>query len=168
MLSASGIRDHFRYSEWANARLLEAAAQVSPEDAIRDSGISHVSLQGLLVHLYGADRLWYRRIVEGRSPSGLFDAEEDVSMLRALRDLPAQCRLWVEWADRLTDAEAVEIKHYGDMKGAARHEPTWAVVAHVVNHSTYHRGQIASVLKQLGHQPPGTDYIVWYRDQARK
>ena len=46
------------------------------------------------------------------------------------------------------------------MKGAI---PYWQVVLHLVNHGSYHRGQVATMLRQAGIKPPGTDLISYYR-----
>jgi len=45
--------------------------------------------------------------------------------------------------------------------------PPWVVLRHVVNHSTYHRGQVAAKLKRLGAEPPATDMIFWVMEQMR-
>jgi len=48
-----------------------------------------------------------------------------------------------------------------NLKGEAKTAPFWVVARHVVNHQTYHRGQISSMLRRLGHAPKATDMVVW-------
>ena len=43
--------------------------------------------------------------------------------------------------------------------------PPWAVLRHVVNHATYHRGQVASKLKRFGVEQPATDFVYWVFEQ---
>jgi uncharacterized damage-inducible protein DinB len=44
--------------------------------------------------------------------------------------------------------------------------PPWVVLHHVVNHTTYHRGQVASKLKRFGVQQPETDLVYWALEQV--
>jgi uncharacterized damage-inducible protein DinB len=46
-------------------------------------------------------------------------------------------------------------------------QPLWQCLQHVANHSTYHRGQITTMLRQLGAKPAGTDLIGFYRERAQ-
>ena len=52
------------------------------------------------------------------------------------------------------------------MAGAPQAQPLWQMLQHLVNHCTYHRGQIATMLRQLGAKTLGTDLILYYREQA--
>ena len=44
--------------------------------------------------------------------------------------------------------------------------PVWQIVLHVVNHGSYHRGQVAAMLRAAGYAPPDSDLIIWYRQQG--
>jgi uncharacterized damage-inducible protein DinB len=60
------------------------------------------------------------------------------------------------WAGAQDPNRVIE---YKNLKGDAFAKPVWEILLHVVNHGTYHRGQIAAMLRQLGHVPPSTDFI---------
>jgi uncharacterized damage-inducible protein DinB len=63
----------------------------------------------------------------------------------------------VEWpADRRD-----EILVYRNLRGETKKVVTWAVFRHVVNHASYHRGQISSMVRMLGHEPRATDLVLW-------
>ena len=55
---------------------------------------------------------------------------------------------------------------YRDMKGNPHSSLLWQTLQHVANHSTYHRGQVTTLLRQLGAKPVGTDLIGFYRERA--
>ena len=69
--------------------------------------------------------------------------------------------------DLLADADAGTARrpHDPSSAGPDRDPAPRVVFRHVVNHSTYHRGQVASKLKRLGVEPPVTDFIFWAFEQ---
>ena len=69
---------------------------------------------------------------------------------------------WEAWALSLTDADLAKDVSYKLMDGSAGQSPAWQIVLHVVNHGTLHRGQVMAMLRQLGHVPPGTDYLFYH------
>ena len=68
----------------------------------------------------------------------------------------------------LTDADLARVYEFKTMSGAAQAQPGWQMLQHLANHGTYHRGQIATMLRQLGAKGQGTDMIVFYRDRAAR
>jgi uncharacterized damage-inducible protein DinB len=65
----------------------------------------------------------------------------------------------------LASAELDRVYDYKLMSGKAGSSPLWQMVAHVVNHATYHRGQVTTMLRQLGAVPPqSTDMITYFRE----
>lgn len=159
------IRDLLGYTEWATARLVEALHALPDAARRRRDDSAFGSVHGTLTHLIAAEWVWLERW-QGRSPATpppwVGDARFDE--LRA----------------RL---EAIEVARAGYVQGLAAHaldapipyrlfngqesaSPIGPLVRHVVNHSSYHRGQLAMRIRQLGDQPPATDYIVWHRFPA--
>jgi uncharacterized damage-inducible protein DinB len=67
----------------------------------------------------------------------------------------------------LTDADVLRDVHYTDTRGNQHVTPLWQLMQHVVNHSTYHRGQITTMLRQVGATPMPTDLIFFYREQPQ-
>jgi uncharacterized damage-inducible protein DinB len=61
--------------------------------------------------------------------------------------------------------ELNQIFTYRSMRGIMVSLPRWALLRHVVNHGTYHRGQIANMMRQVGAAPPSTDYFLWAMEQ---
>jgi uncharacterized damage-inducible protein DinB len=158
MASTAIVRDLLLYMLWADRLMLKAVREVSPEDLTRDAGISFGSMLGTMVHMLGSQRLWLARF----SGTSL----DRRPTLQDLPDLSSWVHGWEETAAgieaflaALTEEQlAAEIVwEDSDLGPVAR--PLWQPVTHMVNHNTYHRGQVVSLLRQLGHEAPKTDFI---------
>jgi uncharacterized damage-inducible protein DinB len=154
------------YHYWARDRVLDAAAALAPEQFTRDMGSSFRSIRDTLVHFYSAEWAWCTRW-NGHSPAGHVPPElfPDVATLRAKwtgleADVRAALeRIGVEGVDRVIE--------YTMFNGDARASVFWHMVQHVVNHASYHRGQVTTMLRQLGATPPGSmDLVTYYRTKA--
>jgi len=158
------LNDLYAYNRWANRRILSAIAAVPTDWITRDLGNSFPSLLATMSHILSAEWIWLERW-KGRSPAGFPDAG-------ALASLPDLTRWWqsVEreqsaFLDRLTPADLVESIDYRNTAGAPFRAPLWQLMRHVVNHSTYHRGQTVTMLRQLGAVAPSTDLVLFYRER---
>ena len=147
-----------RYSAWATRRVLESATALSKEELHRDLGNSYGGLHGTMTHIYQADAIWFDRLMG--APTGdlsRYEPSPDFSEWLPLLDS------YVKWAEALTPADWDRIANYRNVKGEPFQTPIWQIVLHVVNHATYHRGQITTLLRQLGRAPVATDLILYYR-----
>ena len=147
-----------RYSAWATRRVLESATALSEEESQRELGNSYGGIRGTLTHIYQADAIWFDRLMG--APTGdlsRYDPSPNFSEWLPLLDG------YVKWAEALTPADWDRIAHYRNVKGETFQTPVWQIVLHVVNHATYHRGQITTLLRQLGRAPVATDLILYYR-----
>ena len=159
-VSADLLRRHLEYSAWASARLLDAAARLTPEELNRDFSTADRSVLGTLAHVYGADRVWLARVL-GRPQQPLAPEDRDFGRLRDA--WPAVYGGWRDWAAGLNDEDAGGVLDYRDLKGNPWQSPLWQIVLHVVNHATHHRGQVSGFLRSMGKTPPALDLIAWYR-----
>ena len=148
----------FAYSRWANAKTMETVLTLTPEEFARPVGGSFGSVQGTLAHLYGADWVWLERL-HGRSPRELpaGNAVPDTATLQEKwRTVEEEQKAHVE---EMTSAQLQETLSYVNFAGQSCSYPMHAALTHLINHSTYHRGQIATLLRQLGKKPNSTDYL---------
>jgi len=151
------------YNYWATARVLNAAANVSPEQFAAPFKLSHGSLRGALVHVLGAEAVWRLRCQTGISPSAL-PAESDFPSLESLR---------VRWAEEedamrsflaaLTDDQLNQRIQYKTTKGVPFENVLWQLLAHVVNHGTQFRSEAAIALTEYGHSPGDLDMLAFFR-----
>lgn len=151
-----------RFSAWATGRTLEAAAGLTPEELHRDLGTSYGSVFGTLAHIFQADAIWFDRLM-GVATAGL-DAYQPGADLAGLagRWSPLHER-YLAWAEGLAPADWDRIVPHRNAKGEASRQAVWHIVLHVVNHASYHRGQITTLLRQLGREPVATDLMLYYR-----
>jgi len=154
------LQTHLDYTAWATDKILAACADVYDEDLRRDQGISHTSLLGTLQHIYYADRVWLARL-EGRTIS--FADEGDGPMLAELTSVwPAVLKDFRDYVEGLAEDVANEPFTYKNLAGKEITLTRAQAILHVVNHATLHRGQVVSVLRQLGKTPPSTDLVFFY------
>jgi uncharacterized damage-inducible protein DinB len=165
-MTADYIRILLEYNYWARDRVLTSAEQLTSEQLSRNLGSSFGSVLDTLVHMYSAEWIWFQRW-NGESPTAGPDRSQLVSVdaIRVTwRSLEAQIRAFVEALGPAGLARTIEYKTMNRQSGSSAY---WQMIVHVVNHGTYHRGQIATMLRQLGAKPAlSTDMIVFFRDEA--
>lgn len=163
MLVADEIRELYAYHRWANARMLDAVANLEREEFVQRVGGSFGSVQATLAHMLGADWVWLERWT-GTSPTGFPDW--DVSTFEALRTKWADVeRAQASFVEGLEPDDLYRMVAYRNLAGTAADNELWQLLRHVVNHATYHRGQITVLLRDLGHGAPSTDLVLWYRNR---
>ena len=153
------------YHYWARDRLLDAVDRLGAEEFHRDLGNSFGSVRDTLVHLVSAEWIWCSRW-EGQGPS----VHLAVEGFGAVPDIRAR---WSEEERRVREFVArlgadgvddvIEYAHGGGLLRGV----FWQMLQHVVNHASYHRGQVTTMLRQLGAEPPPSqDLITFYRERG--
>ena len=164
-MSPTEIQQLYDYNAWANRRSLAAAEKLKAEEFIKPLGSSFSSVRDTLAHIYGAEWIWLERF-QGRSPAALPNVREfeDVASLRE-RWLEQEQRL-LAFVGGLTQSDLDSELEYKTLKFGVYRNPLWQSMQHVVNHGTYHRGQVTTMLRQLGAEPILTDLMHFYRERA--
>lgn len=158
MVDADFCRTLATYNEWMNRRLYALCAELSEAERRRDRGAFFGSLHGTLDHLVYADLAMLSRFT-GEPPDvpalGV-ELYPDFEVLRAVRASLDQ-RL-IDWSSSLA-AEwlAASFTYTSNIDGATRTLPTWVMVSHLFNHQAHHRGQLTTLLSQLGLDVGSTD-----------
>jgi uncharacterized damage-inducible protein DinB len=150
------------YHYWARDRMLDAAEKLTADQFGRDLGSSFRSVRDTLAHIYAAEWAWCSRW-QGVSPTGFpADSPADVAAIRARWGaLESDVRAVL---DRMREQGIDQVIEYRMLNGDARSSIFWQMLQHVVNHASYHRGQVTTMLRQLGAAPPqSTDLITFYR-----
>jgi len=162
----------FEYDRWANNKVLQAVSVLSEEQFIRDLRGSFCSVRDTFVHIIGGEWLW---LSYWKAPS---HSPEIIVELRAQRDthihpnrLPDFASVQLKWAE-VEKEQLAFVSHVTDeglkTKLPARGMPLELVhlMQHMVNHSTYHRGQISLMMRQLNAEPVATDFHVFLTEGA--
>lgn len=159
-MNAAELVDLYEYNKWAHLRTLESAAELGAEQYERDLGGSFPSLRSTLQHLLSTEVVWLSRW-EGHS---LGEAPDYAGMM----EVASLSRTWQSFWNRqfsfltsLSDDELARPIGIRTRNGIETVQPLGETMLHVVNHSTYHRGQAASLVRMLGGTPRGTDYFIY-------
>jgi uncharacterized damage-inducible protein DinB len=157
----------YEYDRWANNRVLQAASTLSAEEFTRDLGCAFRSMRDTLVHIIDSERGWLTCWKEP-SPSSTFILEfwtrqDALFNPNALPDLAAVQLRWtevekeqVEFVNRATNESLGRMLPVGTTQISLAH-----LMQHMANHSTYHRGQVALMMRQLAAQPLATDFAMF-------
>jgi uncharacterized damage-inducible protein DinB len=178
---AMDLITHFRsmaqYNSWMNRTIYDTCGVLSDEDRKRDLRAFFGSIHGTLNHLLLADRVQMGRFVgadrmrsfdERGHPIEVLSLDQelygDFSTLRREREkTDAMIEAWTT-SDEVTPEFLAREMVYDAMSAAGRYRvPMWIAVTHFFNHQTHHRGQITTLLSQLGHDPGVTDLMALYR-----
>jgi len=157
MIAPAYCRTMAAYNRWMNDKLYAVCKQVPDAQRREDRGAFFRSIHGTLNHLLYGDRAWMQRftgdVFDGEMGEPLYDDFDELRHERARTD----ARI-VEWAAGLTEADLSAPMHYrSSVYDIDREFPTWPFVVHMFNHQTHHRGQITTLLTQLGHDIGPTD-----------
>lgn len=160
-MNAQDIQQLYKYNRWANRQTLESSAKLTTDQFTKDLRCSYRSVRDTLAHLLGAEWIWLMRW-NGESPKALLNP----------LDFPDFASLSARWAEveqdqtafvnGVTDESLESPVTYLNTRGEPWTYPLWQMLQHVVNHSSYHRGQVATMLRQLGAVPAPTDLLVFF------
>jgi len=164
----------YEYDRWANNRVLQAASTLSAEEFRRDLGGSFPSVRDTLVHIVGSEWSWLTYWKE-RSPSSAFleDVWTRQDALFSPNAFPDLAAVQLKWAE--IEREQMEFVDHVTNETLGRVLPVRAtqislahLMQHLANHSTYHRGQVALMMRQLAAEPVATDFALFLLEGRRE
>jgi uncharacterized damage-inducible protein DinB len=159
ILEAVSLETQIAYHRWAITRTLESCRALSVEEFTRELGGSFPSIRKTLAHSFMADNTWAHRV------RGEAFARPPMESLPA--DLETLHGAWKEvlegWEALVNTRAAGETIRYHAFDGSPFQSRFEDIVLHMVNHGSYHRGQAVNMMRLLGHQAQGTDFIAFTR-----
>lgn len=165
MINVRAVQEFYRYNRWANGRIFEAVSGLTREAFVKDLGGSYPSVRDTLTHIVWAEWVWLQRW-RGTSPQTVFQAT-DFLLPDALRagwlEVEVEQRAFLE---AVTAERLLSVVQYVSLQGQTWEYPLWRQMYHLVNHSSYHRGQVTTMLRQLGARPVPTDFLVFHDEMA--
>lgn len=164
-MNPAEILELYEYNAWADRRALAAISALSKEQFAQPICSSFPSVRDTLGHILGVEWLWLERF-QGRSPSAIPDAKEYQDMDRLKARWAEFEPVLLNFVRTLTQEDLDRVMEYQTMKFGVYRNPLWQSMLHLVNHGTYHRGQITTMMRQLGGQPILTDLMHFYRERA--
>jgi len=140
------LRRLFEYDHWANSETLKAlrGVQTPPERSRK-----------FIAHIAAAEWLWFRRLKEGKE----MPVWPELTLDGSTKEFAELRAAWTRYFSGITAAQLTEVIVYTNSKGERWESSVADVLMHTAMHSAYHRGQIASDMRQSGHTPAYTDFI---------
>ena len=162
------LQQYASYHLWANGLLLDAVDQLPAGQQHRELASSFNSFYKTILHIWDAESVWWQRMkLQERInlPSEIFAG----TVKDLIGSLLQQNMQWQDW---ISNAQEHMLQHefiYQNSKKESFKQPVYQMLLHLFNHGTYHRGQIVSMLRQVGVEKiPQTDFIVWSRTEENK
>ena len=162
------ISEYASFNIWANERICSVVEKVSEEQLSKEIISSFPSIKQTLLHLWDAQLIWIRRL-EGISPTSFPSQNFSGTRQDIIEGIISTSNKLKDLADNLDEELFHHVRKYSTLRGGIVTSATYQVFAHVFNHSTYHRGQLVTMLRQAGvSEIPQTDLIYFYRELRSK
>lgn len=158
------LKELVDYHYWANDRILKAVEAIPAEAYSRELGSSFPTIGATLAHLMYAEAVWLGRWLGERIPA---PTPEELPTAAAARErwrtLEERFRQFV---GGLSQADLHRVHTMRNTTGKEFQHPLWEMIHQVLNHGTYHRGQVVTMLRQVGADAASTDLIQYYRRRS--
>ena len=151
------------YTIWANQKIFDCISNLSDDQINREIASSFTSIQKTVLHMWDAETAWWQRlkleerlVMPGKDFAGSFS--------ELVKNINQQSLTWKEWVDNATEVQLQHVFAYQNTKKEQFKQPVFEMLLHLFNHGTYHRGQLVTMLRQLGvDKIPQTDFVVFCR-----
>ncbi len=164
-MNKDDIQFLFNYNQWANARVLGAAAKITEEQYVAPGRFPHGGLRGTLVHTLFAEWVWRQRWL-GTAPDYRYRLKPE--------DFPTVATLHARWTEEekarmefisaVSDEKLKTEFDYTSTEGGRHRRVLWETMVHLVNHGTQHRSEVAAMLTELGQSPGDIDLILFLNE----
>ncbi len=156
--------EYTKYNLWANTMLVGFIKQIEPTLLDKKLTSSFETIRLTLLHIWDAELIWKKRI-EGKSltdwPSKSFKGSDE----EMFKEFLACSESWIELVQNKTEEQLNSMFEYSSMEGKQYSNKLWESVHHCMNHSTFHRGQLVTMLRCVGFtELTSTDYITYIRE----
>ncbi len=156
------------YNAWANETLLTEILGLTPEQQQQEIISSFRSIYKTVLHVLNAETVWLQRFYVTVNTDWMGDPfVNDMNQLAAaLHGIDEQ---WNQFTTTIPEELVTEVLDYKNIKGESFSFPRDLLMHHIFNHSTYHRGQLVTMLRQVGLEKlPSTDFSTWIRYHYKK
>ncbi len=159
------LKQYAAYNTWATQKIADVILSLSEEKQLAEVASSFNSLYKTIMHMWDAESIWWQRmkmqerfVIPSESLNG--------TMQEVVAGLLQQSKQWEEWVTGASDLSLEHVFQYYNNKKEHFKMPVYQMVHHVFNHGTYHRGQLITMLRQLGVEKlPQTDFSFWTRSK---
>jgi uncharacterized damage-inducible protein DinB len=157
------LQQYAAYNVWANQKIFDCISKLSDEQINKEIASSFPSIYKTVLHMWVAEDVWWQRlkltehiVIAAESFSGPFS--------ELVQKLAQQSAEWLQWVNGATETQLSHVFAYQNTKKELFKQPVYEMVLHLFNHGTYHRGQLVTMLRQLGiDKIPSTDFTSFCR-----
>jgi len=164
-MNLDAIQQLYAYNAWADQKTIAGCESLTNEQFLQQVGGSFGSVRNTLAHIMDVEWLYLERW-HGRSPSAFPKAENYANLSDMKKRWATIDSSMNEFLRGLTPETLARDTEFRNIKGNLYRHPLWQVMQHVVNHGTYHRGQVTTLLRQLGATPQASDLLAFYRERS--
>lgn len=152
------------YHQWANRQIIRYLQRLTPEDWDTTVSSSFNSVRRTVMHLWDAEKIWLLRL-QGVSPQGNPGTGFTGDHKDLMAGWQATTQEVTDWLSDKQDKDMVDMVAYTNMRGESFRQPVYEIILHLINHGTYHRGQLITLIRQIGYVDglPATDMIGYWR-----
>jgi uncharacterized damage-inducible protein DinB len=151
------LQQYAAHNIWATKLLTDTIKLLSEDNYTKEITSSFPSLYKTIQHMWLAEEIWWKRhkLVENI----VIESEKfEGSFTELVNHLTKQSQQWKQWIDGCTEAQLQHVFAYIRQKEQYK-LPTYQMLLHIFNHATYHRGQLVTMLRNLGvTKIPSTDF----------
>lgn len=158
------LLQYAKYNIWANKLLIDVMQSLDEGAVDREIVSSFPSVRATVYHMWGAEYIWLQRLQLAERP-GWLPTEFTGTFEEACAEWQKTSVAMLEFVEKQYDDVALaHVFQYYDLKKNSHKSPVYQTLQHVFNHATYHRGQLVTMLRQLGvAKIPATDFIAYTR-----
>jgi uncharacterized damage-inducible protein DinB len=151
------------YHLWANNVVWGWLKQISDEQWKQNVVSSFTTIQDTILHIANAEKIWLQRLK--KLPQNPITVKTKNDLINIWKETSTDLKNFIE---QMPEEMFEEKLQYKNTKGVEFHSPYYELIAHVVNHSTYHRGQVVTMLRQVGFTGvSSTDMTTWFRNNNK-
>ena len=166
-MTVEDLKIRYDYGYWANKKLFAVISRIPPEEFTRPVAGGHESIRNTLVHVFSAEWGWLDRC-GGRPERGPRLEPANYPSLESLIALWTKVEGYVrEFLSKLKDEDLTRVAEFPIPTGETRSLPIGHLLQHATTHGVHHRGQVAMMLRLLGHTPGNFDLLFYYAEKRR-
>lgn len=157
-ISLTTVTELFNHNYWARDRQLQTCQKLTEEQFCRPMGSSFTSIRDTLVHLMAVEWIWLERW-RGQGPTTLWDPASFPTLTSIQSRWVVEEKAMREYLSELDDNVIQQSLTIVSTRGQSWTFPLWRMMMHLLNHQSYHRGQITTLLRQMDVVPPKVDFL---------
>jgi uncharacterized damage-inducible protein DinB len=156
------LENYTSYNLWANAKLMGVLKSIDPSLLDKELKSSFATLRKTMHHIWGGQVIWLQRL-SGTSLTEFPELLHDFSEFE--KAFTASSQSFIDLAKEKDEKYFLRLCSYKAFVGTSYTNPHWEMIMHCMNHSTHHRGQIVTMLREVGITTiPSTDMMGYFRE----